>query len=107
MRARGLAGLADLSRSVLRALTVPRCAVVSFSSCLSIFFCRFRALRSVSSRRSTVRNTFCAAATLAARGVAADRLLLAARLAAPGVELSGRLLAEFFFVDLRAAALSG
>ena len=33
------------------------------------------------------------------KGLAVDRLLLAARLAAAGVDLSGRLLAEFFLVD--------
>ena len=47
--------LLTLSRSVLRDLTMPRCALMVFFSCLSDFLCRFTALRRVSSRRSTVR----------------------------------------------------
>ena len=75
--------LLTLSRSVLRDLTVPRCALMVFFSRLSDFLCRFTALRRVSSRRSTVRNTFCAAATLDAGGVA-DRLPRGAALGCRG-----------------------
>ena len=61
------------------------CDVVRCGGLLELFecfFCRFSALRGESSRRSTVRNTFSAAATLAAGGVAGDRLLVTARFCA-------------------------
>lgn len=74
------------------------CAAVAYLSCLSVFFCRFSALRGESSRRSTVRNTFSAAATLAAGGVAGDRLLVTARFAVAGFGLRGRRVADFFVV---------
>ncbi len=49
-------------------------AVVSVAlfSAFNVFLCRLSAVRSEFSRRSTVRRTFCAAATLAAGGVSAD-----------------------------------
>ena len=97
--------LLTLSRSVFRDLTVPRCPLSVFFSCLSDFLCRFTALRRVSSRRSTVRNTFCAAVALAA-GEVADRLPLALRLAVAVLAVDvlavrdrvlGRVLVAFFF----------
>ena len=97
--------LLTLSRSVLIDLTVPRCALMVFFSRLSDFLCRFTALRRVSSRRSTVRNTFCAAATLDAGGVA-DRLPRAPRLAVAVSALRdrvlGRVLADFFLLGVAA-----
>jgi hypothetical protein len=72
--------LLTLSRSAFSDLTVPRCVLAAFFNCLSVFFCRLRAARSLSSRRATARSTFCAAATLAAGGVCADVLRLAAGL---------------------------
>lgn len=86
----GLRVLLTLSRSDLRDLTEARCAVSAFLTRLSVFFCRFSAVRILSSRRSTARSTFCAAATLAAGGVAEDRLPPAPRLAAAGLELCDR-----------------
>ena len=97
--------LLTLSRSVLRDLTVPRCALMVFFSRLSDFLCRFTALRRVSSRRSTVRNTFCAAATLEAGGVA-DRLPRAPRSAVAVLALRdrvlGRVLVDFFLLGVAA-----
>ena len=55
-----------------------RWAVTFFANALAAFLYLFSAARSVFSRRSTVRSTFCAAATLAAGGVD-DFPLMAAR----------------------------
>ena len=77
------------------------CDVVRCGGLLELFecfFCRFSALRGESSRRSTVRNTFSAAAALAAGGVAGDRLLVTARFALAGFGLRGRRVADFFVV---------
>jgi hypothetical protein len=68
---------------------VPRCSLSVFFSCLSDFLCRLTALRRVSSRRSTVSSTFCAAATLAVGGVA-DRFPLALRFAVAVLALRDR-----------------
>jgi Domain of unknown function (DUF4442) len=94
-----------LASSVFRDFTVSRCPLSVFFSCLSDFLFRFTALRRVSSRRSTARNTFCAAVALAA-GEVADRLPLALRLAVAFLAVAvlalrdrvlGRVLVAFFF----------
>src|ERR1700744_4327139 len=90
--------LLTLSRSAFSDLTVPRCVLAAFFNCLSVFFCRLRAARSLSSRRATARSTFCAAATLAAGGVCADVLRLAAGLLALRARPAGRALLGFFWV---------
>jgi hypothetical protein len=91
--------LLTLSRSAFSDLTVPRCVLAAFFNCLSDFFCRPKAARSLSSRRATARSTFCAAATLAAAGgVCADALRLALGLLELRVRLVGRALLDFFWL---------
>lgn len=102
-----------LASSFFRDFTVPRCPLSVFFSCLSDFLFRFTALRRVSSRRSTARNTFCAAVTLAA-GEVADRLPLALRLAVAVLAVAvlavrdrvlGRVLVAFFLFEVAAEAV--